>query len=157
MQLLINNNISKSKLSTGRATRLCTILSPIKESRRENGSSQELRCSPERWSITSPSPTPSACSEAAAMTSTIPHGLPDIGKHNTASLERHNKLSYGRRGAHHKKLKKRSDNYLATQEDLEEMPFSTSSNAQEPSSTDSLSNNPISQGAVKARPSSRIR
>lgn len=37
-----------------RTSRLCTPLSPIKESRRENGSSLELRCSPDRSATSSP-------------------------------------------------------------------------------------------------------
>lgn len=38
-----------------RISRMCTPLSPIKESIRENGSSLELRCSPER-SVPTPPP-----------------------------------------------------------------------------------------------------
>ena len=95
-----------TNLFTGRASRLCTMLSPIKESRRENGSNQELRCSPERWSITSASPTHSASSDINGAIGYSPKlSVSRKLSNNTASLERYH-IVYEENGTRYKALKR---------------------------------------------------
>ena len=92
----------------GRASRLCTMLSPIKESRRENGSNQELRCSPERWSITSASPTHSASSDINGAFGYSPKlSVSRKINNHTASLERYH-IVYEENGTRYKALKRNS-------------------------------------------------
>ena len=82
------------------------MLSPIKESRRENGSNQELRCSPERWSITSASPTHSASSDINGAFGYSPKLSAKRNINNrTASLERYH-IVYEENGTRYKAFKR---------------------------------------------------
>ena len=82
------------------------MLSPIKESRRENGSNQELRCSPERWSITSASPTHSASSDINGAFGCSPKISAKRNINNqTASLERYH-IVYEENGTRYKAFKR---------------------------------------------------
>ena len=131
------------------------MLSPIKESRRENGSNQELRCSPERWSITSPSPTHSCSSEITSLIRASPNLTDDRHKFRRATLERYhifyeNKTSLSRslrRGAPINRMPR----------NVSVMPVNdTISNSSSPSKTPPTPNYLAKNGA-KSRPSSRIR
>ena len=82
------------------------MLSPIKESRRENGSNQELRCSPERWSITSASPSHSASSDINGAFGCSPKlSVTRKMNNHTASLDRYH-IVYEENGTRYKALKR---------------------------------------------------
>ena len=82
------------------------MLSPIKESRRENGSNQELRCSPERWSITSASPTHSVSSDINGAFGYSPKlSVTRKMNNNTGSLERYH-IVYEENGTRYKALRR---------------------------------------------------
>ena len=82
------------------------MLSPIKESRRENGSNQELRCSPERWSITSASPTHSVSSDINGAFGYSPKlSVTRKMNNNTGSLERYH-IVYEENGKRYKALRR---------------------------------------------------
>ena len=87
------------------------MLSPIKESRRENGSNQELRCSPERWSITSGSPTHSASGDINGPFGCSPKFL-NKRNGNTSSLERYH-VVYEENGKRYVALKKGPNNKMS--------------------------------------------
>ena len=89
------------------------MLSPIKESRRENGSNQELRCSPERWSITSGSPTHSASGDINGPFGCSPKFLNTRnGNGHTSSLERYH-VVYEENGKKFVALKKGPNNKMS--------------------------------------------
>ena len=128
------------------------MLSPIKESRRENGSNQELRCSPERWSITSASPTHSASSDMNGGFGYSPKVVHRSNSNNTASLERYQVL-YEENGTKYRAFKKGPDSKLSRNFTVESQANYSSAPA---SPTTKLLNTTITNG-VKRKGSSRIR
>ena len=128
------------------------MLSPIKESRRENGSNQELRCSPERWSITSASPTHSASSDINGAFGYSPKlsAKPNINN-RTGSLERYH-IVYEENGTRYKAIKRvpitnQTSNF--TNESLADDTMETSA----PTSKSTY----LLENGVKKKGSSRIR
>ena len=129
------------------------MLSPIKESRRENGSNQELRCSPERWSITSPSPTHSCSSEVTGLLRASPNLPDDRHKFKRASLERYH-IFYEDKTSQSRSLRRAPINRMPR--NVSVMPVNDIiSNSSSPSRTPT--SNYLAKNGVKSRPSSRIR
>ena len=129
------------------------MLSPIKESRRENGSNQELRCSPERWSITSASPTHSASSDINGAIGYSPKlSVSRKLSNKTASLERYH-IVYEENGTRYKALKRNSGlTANITVESLKDDSLSVTTSPIQSYSSYILHNNDI-----KKKGSSRIR
>ena len=129
------------------------MLSPIKESRRENGSNQELRCSPERWSITSPSPTHSCSSEITSLIRASPNLTDDRHKFRRATLERYH-IFYENKTSQSRSLRRPPINRMPRNVSVMPVndPISNSSY-----SSRTPTSNYLSKNGVKSKPSSRIR
>ena len=129
------------------------MLSPIKESRRENGSNQELRCSPERWSITSPSPTHSCSSEITSLIRASPNLTDDRHKFRRATLERYH-IFYENKTSQSRSLRRPLVNRMPR--NVSVMPVNDPiSNSSSPSRTPT--SNYLTKNGAKSKPSSRIR
>ena len=128
------------------------MLSPIKESRRENGSNQELRCSPERWSITSASPTHSASSDINGGLGYSPKPVSRNNGNNTASLERYH-VVYEENGTRYGAFKKGPNSKMSRNFTVESLANDLSA----PSSPQSKLLHSTDNNGVKRKGSSRIR
>ena len=129
------------------------MLSPIKESRRENGSNQELRCSPERWSITSASPTHSVSSDINGALGVSPKSAAGRNNsNNTASLERYH-IVYEENGTRYRAFKKGPVTKMSRNFTIE----SNADNSSVPSPPPVKSKYITDNNGAKVKGSSRIR
>ena len=129
------------------------MLSPIKESRRENGSNQELRCSPERWSITSASPTHSTSSDINGTFGLSAKATTDrVNGNSTASLGRYH-IVYDENGTRFRALKRDPITRASRNFNSKSTIDNPSARSSPPVSSSYLTND----NAVKLKGSSRIR